>query len=50
VFELGCAGPPECKLCPGGEHNTGLGMFSNVIKVTIDDRVYEIQVIESSGG
>ena len=44
VGELGCAGPPECATCPGGVHDTGLGMFSGVIEVTIDDHEYEIRV------
>lgn len=44
IGELGCAGPPECSTCPGGVHDTGLGMYSGVIEVTIDDQEYEIRV------
>ena len=39
VGELGCAGPPECATCPGGVHDTGLGMFSGVIEVEISDTI-----------
>ena len=44
VGELGCAGPPDCKTCPGGEHDTGLGMFQRVIEVEIDEWAYEIHI------
>jgi len=47
ICELGCAGPPECATCPGGVHDTGLGMFSGVIEVEIDDQIYEIRVTKA---
>ena len=47
IGELGCAGPPVCTMCPGGAHDTGLGTFSGVIEVTIDDQEYEILVTKA---
>ncbi len=47
IGELGCAGPPECTTCPGGVHDTGLGMFQGVIEVEIDEKTYEIRVSEA---
>jgi hypothetical protein len=50
VGELGCAGPPECAACPGGVHDTGLGTFSGVIEVMIDDQEYELRVTKKHKG
>jgi len=56
VAQMGCAGPPEGTLpdCKSeGKHDTGLGMFSGVIELTIDDKTFTIRVEESeeiSGG
>ena len=47
IGDLGCAGPPECTTCPGGVHDTGLGMFSGVIEVEIDEETYEIRVTKA---
>lgn len=53
VGEMGCAGPPECKLadCKSeGKHDTGLGMFQGVIELFIDDKVFNITITESDEG
>lgn len=47
IGEMGCAGPPDCKL-PGcksaGEHDTFLSIINGVVEVQIDDLEFEIHV------
>lgn len=47
VCELGCAGPPECKIegCKSqGKHDTGLSMFQGEIYIEIDDKVFQVSI------
>jgi len=47
VCELGCAGPPECKIagCSSeGKHDTGLSMCAGEIYIEIDDKVFQVSV------
>ena len=48
IGELGCAGPPDCKTCPGGVHSTGLGTISGVIEVSIDTKIYRLRIEEDT--
>jgi len=47
LAELGCAGPPTCKLegCKSkGKHDTGCGISKGVIEIMIDGQEYDILV------
>jgi hypothetical protein len=47
LAQLGCAGPPECKMeaCDSkGEHETELSMCCGVITVGIDNLEYEVRI------